>query len=224
MPRYAAISDELAVQALATVESCDWYEQGLSSHMTPMHVQPVVLEDERVRLEPLAPMHANDILECIEPETFEYMPTAPSGASLPAVLDYIDTLTGFDHHLAFAVIDRRSGLPIGTTSYCNIRAEHRGLEIGYTWLTSPSRGTGINTRMKRLLLTHAFDALGAIRVELQTDALNKRSRRAIEKLGTVHEGVLGAHIVMPNGRLRDTAVYAITADRWDEVRRSHGWA
>lgn len=188
-----------------------------------MRAEPVTIEDTRVRVEPLARAHGADLLACMDLETFEYMPSGPAAATEAGVTAYIDSLLNRPNHVAFAIIDRETGLAVGSTSYMNIRPEHRGLEIGCTWIAAGVRGTGLNARVKRLLLSHAFDALGAIRVELRTDALNTRSRRAIEKLGALPEGVLVSHMVMPTGRVRDTAVYAITADRWADVRRANGW-
>jgi len=192
--------------------------------MKTMRVQPVSLEDDAVRLEPLAPGHAGDLLDVLDTETFEYMRSGPASIDRPAVDAYVAALIAKPGNLAFAVIDRASGRAMGSTSYRDISPENFGLEIGSTWIAPYARGTGINTRMKRLLITHAFDDLGAIRVELRTDVLNARSRRAIEKLGALEEGVLRAHIIMPTGRLRDTVVYAITANRWEQVRRANAWA
>lgn len=192
--------------------------------MKAIHVQPIVLEDQRVRLEPLNLKHTDGLLACLELSTFEYMPSGPTTKTTHAIETYIKGLTTREDQIAFVIIDKQRSIPIGTTSYMHIRPEHRGLEIGCTWITSSARGTGINLGMKRLLLEHAFDRLDAIRVELCTDALNKRSRRAIEKLGAVQEGVLASHMVMPCGRLRNTALYSITSDRWNEVRAMHGWS
>lgn len=192
--------------------------------MNDLRVQPVSLEDDAVRLEPLGVQHAADLQAVIDAGTFEFMPLRPASYDSGGIRGYVHELTTRQNHLAFAVIDRGRGNAIGSTSYMNIRPEHRGLEIGCTWLAPSARGTGANTRMKRLLLTHAFDALGAMRVELRTDALNLRSRRAIEKIGALQEGILKSHMLMPDGRWRDTAVYAITADRWTEVRTLLGRA
>ncbi len=183
-----------------------------------MKVRPLVLENALVRLEPLAPHHAADLLDAMDTETFRYMPSGPTALDRAGVGGYIESMRSRPNQLAFAVIDPGSGRAVGSTSFMNIRPEHRGLEIGCTWIRADRRGTGLNTAMKRLLLTHAFETLGAVRVELRTDALNARSRRAIEKLGAVPEGVLRRQMVMPDGRLRDTAVYAVTDDRWPQVR------
>lgn len=184
----------------------------------PLVVRPITLRDDTVRLEPLALGHAPDLLAAMDQDTFRYMPSGPAALDQAGVDGYIESMRSRPNHLAFAVVEPATGRAVGSTSFMNIRTEHQGLEIGCTWIAARLRGTGLNTAMKRLMLAHAFDTLGAIRVELRTDALNARSRRAIEKLGADLEGVLRRHMVMPDGRLRDTAVYALTDDRWPEIR------
>lgn len=106
----------------------------------------------------------------------------------------------------------------GSTRYGDIRAAHGGLEIGWTWLHPRWHGSGVNRRMKRLLLAHAFETLGMERVQLKTDILNTRSQRAIEKLGAVREGVLRRHMRRPDGSMRDTVMYSVTREEWADVR------
>ncbi len=185
---------------------------------TPVIVRPVVLEDAVVRLEPLTENHADALLAAMDADTFAYMATKPAPHTVAGVRAYIAAMLRRADQVAFAVRRRPDNQVIGTTSYMNIRPEHRGLEIGCTWIGSACRGTGVNTAMKRLMLTHAFETLGAIRVELRTDALNARSRRAIEKLGATQEALFRRHMVLEDGRYRDSVVYAITDDRWPEVR------
>ncbi|SMB88969.1 GNAT family N-acetyltransferase [Deinococcus hopiensis] len=107
----------------------------------------------------------------------------------------------------------------GTTRYGDIRAAHAGLEIGWTWLHPRWHGSGVNRRMKALLLAHAFEVMGMERVQIKTDILNTRSQRAIEKLGLTREGVLRSHMRRPDGTMRDTVMYAVTRSGWPEVRR-----
>lgn len=184
----------------------------------PMLVRAVVLQDALVRLEPLTPEHSDALAGVIEPDTFVHMATAPAALTPEGIRAYVADLLGRTDQVAFAVVHKPSGRLIGSTSYMSIRPAHRGLEIGCTWLNSRWRGTGVNTSMKRLMLTHAFESLGAIRVELRTDAVNTRSRRAIEKLGAEQEAFFKRHMVMADGRLRDSVVYAITNDRWAQIR------
>lgn len=107
----------------------------------------------------------------------------------------------------------------GSTRYGDLRPEHGGVEIGWTWLHPRQHGTGVNRRMKRLLLAHAFEVLNLERVQLKTDLLNLRSQRAIEGLGATREGVLRSHLRRPDGSMRDTVMYSVTRGEWPEVRR-----
>jgi RimJ/RimL family protein N-acetyltransferase len=111
-----------------------------------------------------------------------------------------------------------TGQAVGVTSYLDIRAKDRGLEIGFTWLARQHQGSRVNPECKFLLLRHAFDGLAAVRVQLKTDSRNLQSQRAIEKLGAVREGVLRKQMVMPDGYVRDTVMYSVTHDEWPRVR------
>jgi RimJ/RimL family protein N-acetyltransferase len=125
--------------------------------------------------------------------------------------------------LPFAVIAQRSGQPVGMTSYLNIDAENRRLEVGSTWYRRSAQRTAINTECKRMLLAHAFEDLGCIAVEIRTHFFNAPSRRAIERLGAKLDGILRNHSRMPDGTLRDTCIYSIIASEWPTVRRSLDW-
>ena len=120
--------------------------------------------------------------------------------------------------MPFTVRLRKTGRVIGQTTYCNIEADHRRLEIGGTWNARSVQRTGTNTESKLLLLTHAFDQLGCIAVEFRTHWLNQQSRRAIEGLGAKQDGVLRNHRIMPDGTLRDTVVYSILEHEWPAIR------
>jgi RimJ/RimL family protein N-acetyltransferase len=120
--------------------------------------------------------------------------------------------------LPFAIVLRETGQPVGSTSYFDIRPAHRGLEIGYTWYAQAYQGTHINPENKYLLLRHAFETLGAVRVQLKTDKRNLRSQHAIAKLGAKLEGTLRKHTILENGYIRDTVMFSITDDEWPEVK------
>jgi RimJ/RimL family protein N-acetyltransferase len=120
--------------------------------------------------------------------------------------------------LPFAIRLNADGRLIGSTRYLNIAPEHRRLEIGWTWLHPDHWGGRINAAAKLLLFAHAFETLGAHRVELRTDALNARARRAILKLGAAEEGILRRHMVMAGGRVRDTVQFAVIDADWPAVR------
>jgi RimJ/RimL family protein N-acetyltransferase len=127
------------------------------------------------------------------------------------VLDAPDTC-------AFAVSFRNTGRYIGVTTYLDIRPAHRGLEIGSTWIGRSYHGTDVNPEMKYLLLRHAFETLGAMRVQLKTDERNVQSQRAIAKLGAMREGVLRKHYVMPDGFVRNSVMFSVTDEEWPRVR------
>ena len=135
--------------------------------------------------------------------------------------DYIET--ALDHQragrlLSFAVVDRREGAVVGGTALGNASAKDRRIEIGWTWLAAGSQGRGINTRAKYLLLEHCFESLSAHRVEFKTDAVNRRARGALMKIGATPEGTLRSHTLMHDGRYRDTIYYSILENEWPQVR------
>lgn len=210
---------------------------GSQSESTPertMDAKAVTLSGRHVRLEPLAERHAADLAEAgSDAEIWRYMPRAPL-SNVEDALEFIRTALEAakdGSQVPFAIVDRASddrsdassvdsrGRAIGSTRYFDIRREHRGLEIGWTWLGRAWQRTAANTECKRLLLEHAFEELGALRVQLKTDARNLKSQHAIERIGGVREGVLRAHMVMPDGFVRDSVMYSITAAEWPEVRR-----
>jgi RimJ/RimL family protein N-acetyltransferase len=118
----------------------------------------------------------------------------------------------------FAVIHRETDRAVGGTSYLAIEPHHRSLEIGGTWYTPAHQRTGVNTECKYLLLRHAFEDLGCLRVQLKTDLRNERSQRAIERIGALREGVLRNNLVMPDGYIRSTVMYSILAEQWPGVK------
>ena len=118
----------------------------------------------------------------------------------------------------FAVVRRSDNAVIGSTRYLNITPADRRLEIGSTWYVVGAWGTAVNPECKLLLLSHAFETLGANRVELRTDRLNERSQAAILKLGAIREGVLRRHMKVHGGRMRDTVVFAIISPEWPRVK------
>lgn len=122
------------------------------------------------------------------------------------------------HQLPFAIRLTAEGTLIGSTRFLNIAPEHRRLEVGWTWLAPANWGGRVNAAAKLLLFEHAFEKLGARRIELRTDALNHRARRAISKLGAVEEGILRRHMVMPGGRARDTVQFAVIDESWPTVK------
>jgi len=186
-----------------------------------MQVRPVILEGQRVRLEPLQLSHAAALYSvCQDPEIWRYMsykqPTSLSEMEAWIALALDAQERGTD--VPFAIIDRNAGHALGSTRYLNIMSKDRGLEIGWTWLTGTARRTYVNTECKYLLLRHAFETLGAIRVQLKTDSRNVTSQRAIERIGAVKEGVLRNHVIMPDGYYRHSVYYSIVESEWPTVK------
>jgi RimJ/RimL family protein N-acetyltransferase len=120
--------------------------------------------------------------------------------------------------LPFAVVYLENGRAIGATRYLDIRPEHRGLEIGGTWYGLAYQRTAVNTESKYLLLQHAFETLGCIRVQFKTDQRNERSQRALERIGAVREGIARNHMLLEDGTIRNSVYYSIVDSEWPEVK------
>ncbi len=180
------------------------------------------LTGDIVMLEPLAGGHEEGLYRAAQDMDWSLMPVDPSAdtAQFRAWLDDALEYGARGEHVPFAVLAADSGKPLGSTRYLSLRPEHRGLEIGWTWLTRPAWSTGANVEAKLLLLEHAFERLGCMRVEFKTDALNQRSRRALAALPAQFEGVFRKHMLAGNDqeRLRDSAWYAIVDDDWPAVK------
>jgi len=183
-----------------------------------MKVEPTTLTGRVVRLEPLALEHAGPLLALATPDLFALSPQKPEPWSEEGMRAELRSVLALPDSVAFAIVDLASGAPVGRTTYMDIRPAHRGLEIGRTWIARTHQGTGVNPESKYLLLRHAFEALGAIRVQLKTDARNVQSQRAIAKLGARREGVLRKHMILPGNVVRDTVVFSITDEEWPAVR------
>lgn len=140
--------------------------------------------------------------------------------SPPTSPDYYRAALDAPDALPFVVL--MGGELAGSTRLGDLRPAHAGLEIGWTWLHPRWHGSGVNRRMKRLLLAHAFGELGMERVQLKTDLLNTRSQRAIEGIGAVREGVLRSHLRRPDGTMRDTVMYSVVRAEWPGVRARLG--
>jgi len=183
-------------------------------------VDGLKLEGRLVRLEPLTLEHLPGLCEVgLDAELWRWtLSVVRSREDMRRYVEAALAEQAAGTALPFVIVDRTSGRVIGSTRYGNIAMRHRRLEIGWTWLTPERWGTGINVEAKLLLLAHAFDRLGAMRVEFKTDARNERSRAAIVALGARFEGIFRKHMRMPDGRIRDSAWYAIVDDEWPAVR------
>ena len=186
-----------------------------------LDVRPVTLTGRVVRLEPLSVKHIADlVIAAQDPHIWEYMVYGYLGNE-EAMRAWVDMLLRWQAQgtdLPFAVIHLGSDRAIGGTRYLEIRPAHRGLEIGGTWYTPAYQRTAVNTECKYLLLSHAFNQLGCVRVQFKTDARNLRSQAAIERIGAVKEGVLRQHMYTPAGYLRDSVYYSILDREWPAVK------
>jgi len=189
-----------------------------------MKIEPVTLQGRVVRLEPLALAHVPGLARVgLDPELWRWIPTqVADAAQMQAwVQTALDEQTA-GTSLPFAIISQASGEAIGSTRYMNIVPAHRRLEIGSTWLSTAAQRSGANTEAKLLLLTHAFEALKAIRVELKTDALNSKSRAAIARIGGIEEGIFRRHVICASGRVRDTVYFSMLDNEWPAVKTRLG--
>jgi RimJ/RimL family protein N-acetyltransferase len=183
-------------------------------------VRAVTLEGRWMRLEPLGEEHAAALAQVgLDPEIWRYMPTVPVNlAEMEAWVKSALANRAKGTEMPFVQIERETGMAIGSTRVMDIRPEHRGVEIGYTWLARPWWRTRINSESKFLLLRHLFDDLECVRVALKTDLLNERSQRAIERLGAKREGVLRKHMIVQEGRFRDSVYYSIVDEEWPRIK------
>ncbi|MCB9848979.1 MAG: GNAT family N-acetyltransferase [Phycisphaeraceae bacterium] len=182
-------------------------------------ITPVTLENDHVRLEPLEVAHAGALCEAaVALETFRYFSDIPRTWDEAGFVRFIEHLLGPAQTVPFCVVDRASGARIGITTYLAIMPGNRSAEIGWTWIAPPFRGTVVNPSMKRLMLAHAFDDLGAIRMQLRTDERNAHSRAAILKLGARFEGIHRQDKITHNGFRRSSAFFSILEDEWPAVR------
>lgn len=186
-----------------------------------MDLNPVILTGSHVRLEPMTEAYVPGLAEIgIGQDFWDFM--------LYGRMDSLEDMRGWvteilarsanGTDLPFVAIHLASGRVAGATRYLNIMPKDRGLEIGGTWYGVEFQRTAVNTECKYLLLKHAFDTLGCIRVQFKTDLRNIRSQKAIERLGAVKEGILRNHMILPDGRFRDSVYYSILDSEWPEVK------
>lgn len=186
-----------------------------------MDVHPIVLTGRVVRLEPLSEAHVPDLTVAGQDERiWRYMPygRVTTEEKMRAWVQEILSRQARGTDLVFAVVHFETGRAVGSTRYMDIQPGNRGLEIGGTWYAAAFQRTAINTECKYLLLRHAFEVLGCIRVQLKTDLRNERSQQALERIGAVREGVLRHHILMPDGYVRSSVYYSILAAEWFAVK------
>ncbi len=189
--------------------------------MVGMEVKPVILTGTHVRLEPMTEAHIPGLAEIgVGQDFWDFM--------LYGRMDSVDDMRGWVREILarstkgsdmpFVAVQLASGKVAGATRYLNIMPNDRGLEIGGTWYGVEFQRTAVNTECKYILLKHAFESLGCIRVQFKTDLHNVRSQKAIERIGAVKEGVLRNHMILPDGRFRDSVCYSILDSEWAGVK------
>ena len=179
------------------------------------------LEGAGIRLEPLGEAHHGALCAVgLDAALWQWAPKpVHTSADMAAYIAFALAEQTAGRALPFAIIDRATGQAIGSTRFGAIEPAHRRVEIGWTWLGRSWQRTAANTEAKYLLLRHAFESLGCLRVELKTDALNERSRAAIRRIGAREEGTLRSHMLTASGRVRDTVYYSILDVEWPQVKR-----
>jgi RimJ/RimL family protein N-acetyltransferase len=181
-------------------------------------VEPVTLEGSIVRLEPLSAAHLEGLARVAFDESI-WRWTVVQPTDIDGLRGWLQTAL---IHLAdgsempFATIDVATGQPIGSTRFMSIVPEHRRLEIGWTWVAPAWQRTGANQEAKYLQLRHAFEVLGANRVEFKTDSLNEKANPALLAIGATYEGTFRNHMIMPGGRLRHSTYYSVTKEEWPD--------
>ena len=188
--------------------------------MREMAIEPVILKGRYVHLEPLTAEHTTGLAEIgLDEDLWRWIPTPVR--TLEEMSAYVQSALAertSGSALPFALIDKASGRVIGSTRYGNIERVHHRVEIGWTWVARQWQRSAINTEAKYLLLSHAFETLKCIRVELKTDSLNERSRAAILRIGAHEEGAFRNHMITASGRIRHTVYFSILDSEWPDVK------
>ena len=186
-----------------------------------MKIRPVTLEGAYVRLESLRADHADGLVAAGTGHgLFRFFPfSLETEAEMRAFVAASVEGLAKGTVLPFATIDRASWRIVGSSSYLAIEPAHKRLEVGATWITPSHQRSPVNTEAKLLQLTHCFEALGCNRVEFKTDARNAQSRAALARIGAVEEGTFRAHMVMPDGALRNSVYFSVIASEWPRVKQ-----
>jgi RimJ/RimL family protein N-acetyltransferase len=186
-----------------------------------MNIHPIILEGKGVRLEPLTQAHHAQLCEIgLDDELWRLTTTIiRTPEDMKKYIDAAAKDFSDGKALPFAIIEKASGKAVGSTRFGNIDTTHRRVEIGWTWIARQWQRTFINTETKYLLLSHAFDTLGCMRVEFKTDSTNSRSRNALMRIGAKEEGVFRNHMIMPGGRIRHSVYFSIIDSEWNKVKR-----
>jgi RimJ/RimL family protein N-acetyltransferase len=195
----------------------------MTSAVGPLEIAiPVTLEGLIVRLEPVRRDHAELFWDAAKndlEDIFRWIPYAmKTREDFRTLIDKAFSEQERGESVVFATVERSSGRVVGSTRFMNIDRANRRVEIGSTWIAPAWQRTVVNTEAKYLMLRHAFEGWGCMRVELKTDALNQKSRNAILRIGAKEEGTLRRHLITWTGRVRDTVYFSILDGEWPEVR------
>lgn len=184
-----------------------------------MKLEPVTLENAFVRLEPLEERHREPLRAvAADPDLWRFASVNQHGGDFDAWIKHRFNEIEKAGEVTFAVFDKASGGYAGSTSYLAVQLRHKRVEIGWTWYGRAFWAGPVNPSCKRLLFAHGFDTLGLNRIELKLDATNQRSFKAVERLGAKFEGIHRSHMVLPDGRIRDTAWFSVIRPEWPAVR------
>ena len=183
-----------------------------------MIVTPITLTGKHVRLEPMTEAHIPALTEIGAGRDFWHFMLYGDMKTEADMRNWVRDILSRVNDVPFVAVHLESGRVAGATRYLNIMPRDRGLEIGGTWYGLDFQRTAVNTECKYLLLRHAFETLGAIRVQLKTDSRNVRSQKAIERIGGVKEGVLRNHMILPDGTIRHSVFYSILDSEWEGVK------
>jgi RimJ/RimL family protein N-acetyltransferase len=185
-----------------------------------MDLSPIVLEGQSIRLEPLTLAHHGPFCEAgLDAELWRLSTARMETGNDMRV--YIETALAWQQQgtsLPFATVERATGRVIGSTRFANADHANRRVEIGWTWIARPWQRTAANTEAKYLMLRHAFETLGCIRVEFKTDSLNARSRAALLRIGATEEGTLRNHMIVHDGRKRHSVYFSVIDEEWPVVK------
>jgi N-acetyltransferase len=185
-------------------------------------VVPITLEGSVVRLEPIRREHSELFWEVSKNDLEDIFRWIPYSMKTPEDFHRLVEKAFAEQErgesVVFATVERASGRVIGSTRFMNIDRNNRRVEIGSTWIAAPWQRTAVNTEAKYLMLRHAFEVWGCVRIELKTDALNEKSRNAIRRIGAKEEGTLRRHVVTWTGRIRDSVYFSILDHEWPEAK------
>ncbi len=183
-------------------------------------VTPVTLTGQRIRMEPLAERHFDDLARvAADDRIFRWISGLPMDeTALRTWFDQAQGNAADTSEVPFATIDLATDRAIGSSRFMTIAPEHRRVEIGWTWVGTPFQRTGVNREAKLLQMTHAFETLDAVRIEFKTHARNERSRTALLGIGATFEGVLRHHMILADGSERSSAYYSVLAEEWPAVK------